>query len=85
MATKKVAALAQDLETLEKYLEEAKTQRELKNNVTIKVVAGDDIVLTTNHKMFYDGLIHTLETTIDQTKMEIRDLMFPIKGEGEAR
>lgn len=79
MAAKTKVVMMQELEALEKYLEEAIAQRELKNNVTIKVVAGEDMVLTANQRLFYDGLIHTLETTIEQTKIEINNLMFPKK------
>lgn len=85
MAAKKVAALAQDLEKLEKYLEFAVSQRELKSTVTIKIVAGDDIVLDSNQLMFFDGLIGTLNASIYQTKNEIQNLMFPKKEDQPAR
>jgi len=76
-ATKTVAVLALELEKLEKYLEEAVAQRDQGADVTIKVVASEDIILKENQPLFFDGLIKTLNTTIDQTKKQINDLMYP--------
>ena len=79
MATTKktVKILGEALENLEKYRDEAITQREKDSIVTIKVVGSEDIVLNENQSLFFDGLIKTLNTTIDQTKKSIQELMYP--------
>lgn len=78
MAQKTVKTLATELEKLEQYKEEAFTQREAEpTTITIKVVGSQDIELTVNQKLFFDGLIQTIDTTITQTKQQINDIMFP--------
>lgn len=72
-----VAQLAAELEKLEQYRDEAINQRDLEPTVTVKVVASADIEITRNQKNFFDGLIKTLNLTIDETKREIQELMFP--------
>lgn len=77
IAKKTVKILGEALENLEKYRDEAITQRDKDSIVTIKVVGSDDIVLNDNQSLFFDGLIKTLNTTIDQTKQNIQGLMYP--------
>lgn len=80
MATKKYTDLAFSLEKLEKDRDLAIANRETKSTITIKTVAGEDIIIDRNHISFYDGLIATLNKSIDETKKEMTDLMFPTKA-----
>lgn len=85
LAKKTVAVLGVELEKLEKYRDEAIAQRDKDSIVTVKVVGSEDIVLNDNQSLFFDGLISTLDTTINQTKKAINELMFPISGDGRGK
>jgi len=79
MAAKTVKILGEELEKLEKYRDEAIAQREQNPQVTIKGVGSGDIILDNNQQDFFNKLIDNLNLTIDQTKRNIQEIMFPTK------
>lgn len=78
-AIKTVASLAVELEKLEKYRDEVLTHKEVEPTVTIRVVGSPDIELTRHQGMFFEGLLKTINHSIEHTKIEINELMFPSK------